>query len=275
MNLFADARHVQLAILAALVTYGLADLDLEVRADTAVTLITVALAVQLLATRIWKLPRFDPRSALISSLSLCLLLRTGSLPLAGLAAVIAILSKFVLRAAGRHLFNPSAFTLVSLMALTDGVWVSPGQWGSGAIFAFLTAAAGGLVLHRATTSDVTLALILFYAGIVFARALWLGDPMALPLHHLRNGAFVLFSFFMISDPKTTPDSRAGRLVFAALVATGAAYVHFVLFEPNGLLWSLVLAAPTVPLLNRWFPGVRFEWRPRLAVPGQLSERSFA
>ena len=43
---------------------------------------------------------------------------------------------------------------------------------------------------------------------------------------------------MISDPKTTPDSRAGRIVFAALVALGAAYVQFKLFRTNGLLWSL-------------------------------------
>ena len=45
---------------------------------------------------------------------------------------------------------------------------------------------------------------------------------------------------MISDPKTTPDSRAGRLLFAALVAAGAWYVQFRLFRTNGLLWSLAL-----------------------------------
>jgi hypothetical protein len=69
----------------------------------------------------------------------------------------------------------------------------------------------------------------------------------------------LFSFFMISDPRTTPDSRAGRLVFAALVAAGAAFVPFVLYRTNGLLWSLALLSPLVPLIDRLLPGRRHAW----------------
>jgi len=64
---------------------------------------------------------------------------------------------------------------------------------------------------------------------------------------------------MISDPKTTPDSRAGRLVFAALVALGAYYVQFRLFRTNGLLWSLALCSLVVPVLDRLLPGARYAW----------------
>ena len=59
---------------------------------------------------------------------------------------------------------------------------------------------------------------------------------------------------MISDPKTTPDSRAGRILFARLVALGAGLVRFVLYRPNGLLFSLASCAPLVPLLDRLLPG---------------------
>ena len=90
----------------------------------------------------------------------------------------------------------------------------------------------------AARADVTLAFLAFYLALVFGRSLWLGEPMAIPLHRLQNGALLLFAFFMISDPKTTPDSRAGRIVFALLVALGAGFVHFKLFRNNGLLWSL-------------------------------------
>jgi Na+-translocating ferredoxin:NAD+ oxidoreductase RnfD subunit len=71
--------------------------------------------------------------------------------------------------------------------------------------------------------------------ILFRRAIWLGDPLAIPLHQLQNGAFLIFSFYMISDPKTTPNSRAGRVLFALLVAAGAGFVQFELYRTNGLL----------------------------------------
>ena len=255
-----DPRIYQIATLACLLTYGVLRLDLEVQAATAVAIIATALATQAIYTRLSGRGWFDPRSALISALSLCLLLRTGSLELAILAAVVAIVSKFVLRVGGKHVFNPTNFALVAMMLATGEIWVSPGQWGSGLIFAFVLACAGGLVVNRAARADVTLAFLVIWAGLLVARSLWLGEPLAIPMHRLQNGALVLFAFFMISDPKTTPDSRAGRLLFAALVAVGAYVVQFWLFRPNGLLWSLAVCSLAVPVIDRLFPGSRYEWR---------------
>ncbi|HET9315457.1 MAG TPA: hypothetical protein VFQ51_07685, partial [Vicinamibacteria bacterium] len=101
-----DPRPYQIACLAGLLAYGVAALGFDVgRAQVAVTLATALLA-QALCGRLARVPRFDPRSALISGLSLCLLLRTDSLPLAAVAAVVTIASKFVLRVRGKHVFNP-------------------------------------------------------------------------------------------------------------------------------------------------------------------------
>src|SRR5207244_7615799 len=110
------------------------------------------------------------------------------------------------------------FALVAMIVTARDVWVSPGQWGSGIVFAFLLASAGGLVVNRAARADVTLAFLACYAGLLVGRSLWLGEPLAIPMHRLENGALVLFSFFMISDPKTTPDSRLRRILFASMVA---------------------------------------------------------
>src|SRR4029078_2685373 len=126
----------------------------------------------------------------------------------------------------------------------------PGQWGDFAFFGFLLICVGGLVVNRASRADVTLAFLGTFLGLVFARSYWLGEPLAIPLHRLQNGALLIFSFFMISDPKTTPDSRAGRIMFGILVALGAAFVQFRLFRTNGLLWSLAVFSPTVPLIDR-------------------------
>ncbi|HXV59735.1 MAG TPA: RnfABCDGE type electron transport complex subunit D [Vicinamibacteria bacterium] len=268
-----DPRNYQIFTLAFLLLWGLVALDFDIPAATAGVIVLSTLATQCACARIVGLPRFDPKSALISALSLCLLLRTNSIAIAALVAILTIASKFVLRWRGRHVFNPTNFGIAAAMVSTGSAWVSPGQWGSEAYFSFLLACLGGLVLYRAARSDVTYAFIGFYAAIVFGRALWLGDPMAIPLHQLENGAFLLFAFFMISDPKTTPDSRAGRILFALVVALGAGFVHFVLFRTNGLIWSLVVFSPTTILWNRLFPGDRYEWRKPASIP--LSERSFA
>ena len=72
--------------------------------------------------------------------------------------------------------------------------------------------------------------------------------MTIPIRRLESGALLLFTFFMISDPRTTPDSRAGRVLFGALVASVAWYVQFRLFRTNGVIWSLavLLAARALP-----------------------------
>lgn len=267
-----DPRLFQIATLAALLAWGLLALDLEVRPAIAATVLAVALGTQFAATRLAGLPRFDPKSALISALSLTLLLRTASPAIAALAAVLTIGSKFLLRIPGagggpaKHVFNPTNFGIAATLLWTDAAWVSPGQWGSAALAAFAVASAGMLVVRRAERSDVTWAFLAAYGAVVAGRALWLGDPPAIPLHQVSNGAFLIFAFFMISDPKTTPDSRAGRILFAVLVALGAGFVHFVLFRPNGLIWSLAALSPLVPLIDRLLPGRRYRWPGGEATP---------
>jgi enediyne biosynthesis protein E5 len=258
-----DPRLYQIASLAGLLAYGMGVRGFDVTPARAAFLLASCLLVQWLCERLAGLPRFEPKSALISGLSLCLLLRTNSWSLALLTAAIAISSKFVLRHRGKHVFNPTNIGLVAMMAATGQVWASPGQWGSTAQLAFLIACAGGLVVNRAARSDVSFAFLSSWAGMLLGRAAWLGDPWVIPLHQLGSGALLLFSFFMISDPKTTPDSRAGRILFGLLVAAGAYYVQFKLFRPNGLLWSLAAISLVVPLLDRLLPGEHYDWsRPR-------------
>ncbi len=260
-----DPRLYQIAALTGLLVFGVCRLDFEISAaQVSVTLLTV-LGVQFLATRLAGAGSFEWKSALISGLSLCLLLRTNLPWLAAVGAGAAIASKFVLRWRGKHVFNPTNFALVLLLLCADDcAWVSPGQWGSVTFFAFLLVCLGGLVVSQAGRADVVLSFLVFYLGLLFARSAYLGEPLAIPLHRMQSGTLLLFAFFMISDPRTTPDSRTGRIVLALLVATGAWYVQFRLFRTNGLLWSLACGALLVPVLDRVFPGNRYRWQPPLS-----------
>jgi Na+-transporting NADH:ubiquinone oxidoreductase subunit NqrB len=277
-SLWCDPRLYQIASLSTLLIYGLFFLHFDLSIWQVIVTLSTAQLTQYAASRYLKLPAFDPKSALISSLSLCLLLRTNDLSVASLAAVIAIGSKFVIRWNNKHIFNPTNLALV--VVLTSGLgWISPGQWGQVAWFGFLLACLGSLVITRAARADVTLAFLSFYISLLVIRALWLGDPLTIPLHQIESGALLIFAFFMISDPKTTPDSRTARILFALIVTLAALYVQFGLFKPNGPLWGLIACSPFVPILDRILPGIPYDWskpttgRTTLSVPISASFQS--
>ncbi len=256
-----DPRYYQIAVLGTLLCCGVFALDIGVRWQNAATIAVSALGMQLLFTRRLRLPHFDPLSPLITSLSLTLLLRTDTALLAACAAALAIGSKFLVRYRGKHVFNPANVAIVLTMLASDHVWVSSGQWGSTAISALALSCLGLLVLTRAKRAETTVAFLLVFAAMLFVRAAWLGDPLTIPLHQLQNGALLIFAFFMISDPKTTPDSAMGRALFATLVAGVAYVIQFVYYVPNGPILALIIVAPTVPLIDAWLRGRRYQWMP--------------
>ena len=254
-----DPRYYQIAVLSSLAVYGVIALDFGIRVENALAIVSTALLVQFIGTRLAGLARFDPLSPLITSLSLTILLRTDLVMLAALAACIAIGSKFLVRVRGKHVFNPANVAIVTLMIASDNAWISSGQWGNAPLGAFALACLGCLVLNRAKRSETTIVFLTAYATLLFGRAIWLGDPLAISIHQMQNGALLLFAFFMISDPKTTPDMPVGRALYATLVALVAFAIQFVLYEPHGPIIALILCAPVVPLIDFIYRGRSYRW----------------
>ena len=251
-----------------LLAAGVGALHFDVTPGRIALIGAAAIATQWLCTRVTGGPRVEWRSAAISALSLALLLRTTHAWVAAAAAVIAIGSKFTLRVRGKHVFNPTNLALAIVLATGTG-WVSPGQWGATTTLAFAVVCAGGLVVTRAGRADVTLAFLGAFAALLFAGCAAVGQPPAVPLHRLASGALLLFAFFMITDPRTTPDARAPRIAFAFAVAALAWVIAFQLHRANALQWALVACSPLSPLADRLFPAPRYTWatsRPLVVPP---------
>jgi len=256
-----DARHYQIAALSTLVVFNLGWIDFGARPANTVLALAAALLTQIVCSRLTGVP-IDLRSPLITGLSLSLLLRADEPWIHALAGVIAIGSKFVLRVDGKHIWNPAGFAIVVLLFTAGGhVWISPGSWGSGVWFAALLAFFAILVLGAARRSDIAIFFFSTHAALLFARALWLGDPFAIPLHQLQSGSLLIFTFFMISDPRTSPDSRLGRFIFAASVALMAHYMAFFMQMRPALYIALIALSPVILLIDRIFPAQRFTWIP--------------
>src|SRR5215213_7377433 len=254
-----DARHYQIAALSTLVIFNLGWIDFGARPANTALALAASLLTQIVCSRLTG-AAIDLRSPLITALSLGLLLRTEEPLIHALAGMIAIASKFILRIDGKHIWNPAGFAIVVLLFATPGhVWISPGAWGSTVWFGSLLVFFAILVLGAARRSDIAIFFIGTHAGLLFARAIWLGDPLAIPIHQLQSGSLLIFTFFMISDPRTSPDSRLGRFVFAASIALMAHYMAFFMQMRPALYVALIALAPFVMLIDRVFPAQRFAW----------------
>ncbi|UFZ02293.1 RnfABCDGE type electron transport complex subunit D [Bradyrhizobium ontarionense] len=262
-----DARYVQIAALTTLLAINFTVIDFGARPAASVVAIACAVLTQLICCWLSGNP-LDVRSPVITGLSLSLLLRADVLWLHAAAAVIAISSKFLLRIDGKHVFNPAGLAIVVLLFTTNGVWISPGQWGTAIWFASLAGLFAVLVLSASRRIDIAIFFFAAHAALLLARAAWLGDPPAIPLHQLQSGSLLIFTFFMISDPRTTPDSRVGRLLFAVTVAIAAYYLAFVMQMRPALYVALIALSPLTLVLDRLIPAVRFSWRP--SVPKGVS-----
>jgi enediyne biosynthesis protein E5 len=256
---WSDARHFQIAALSCLLAINFLWIDFGARPLYSALAIASALLTQIVCSHFFGAPHLDLRSPLITGLSLSLLLRANAPWLPALAGFIAIAAKFALRIDGRHVFNPAGFAIVALLLTANGVWISPGQWGTSVWLASLVTFLAILVLQAAQRSDIALFFLGSHAALLLARAYWLGDPLAIPLHQLQSGSLLIFAFFMISDPKTTPDSRVARFFFALAVAGLAHYLAFFVQIRPALYIALIALSPATPLLNRFLPAKKFEW----------------
>jgi Na+-transporting NADH:ubiquinone oxidoreductase subunit NqrB len=201
-------------------------------------------------------------SALITALGLSLLLRTDHYSTMMLAAIAAISSKFLLRFRGKHIFNPANFGIVAAITLTHDAWVSPGQWGEGSWYILLFLATGGLVLQKVGRWDTTVTFLGSYACLEALRNLWLGWTWDVWLHRLTSGSLLLFALFMITDPRTIPNARTSRIIWALAIALLTFILRNVFFLPTAVFWALFTLAPLSILLDLLWEAPRFEWKAR-------------
>jgi enediyne biosynthesis protein E5 len=167
------------------------------------------------------------------------------------ASVVAICSKCMLRAAAgggtRHFFNPSNFGITVTLLVFSWVSVAPpyqftenmtgiGDW----ILPAVIVCTGTFLNARFT---LRLPLIAAWLGGFVAqaalRSLFLDTPFDAALVPMTGVAFILYTFYMVTDPATTPVGRRDQIAFGLSVAAvyGLLMVTHVVF---GLFFALTI-----------------------------------
>lgn len=200
------------------------------------------------------------RSPLISALGLSLLLRVDHLPTMALAAFVAIASKFICKVEGKHFFNPANLGIIAALTLTHDAWVSPGQWGEEVWYALIFIGAGGMVLKRVGRWDTTAAFLGSYALLEAGRNLYLGWTWDVWLHRLSSGSLLLFALFMVTDPRSIPNARPARLIWALTLAGLTFILRNYFYLSTAVFWALFLLSPLTILFDRLWQSERFNWK---------------
>ena len=242
-----------------------------------------------------------PASAMLTGSGVALILRVPSTPrgdhwtthawyVFAAVAGVSLLTKYVIRYRGSHLFNPSNIGLVAAFLLLGSTRVEPLDfWWSPLdapmIAAYTIILIGGVLVTRRL--DLLVPATIFW--VVLAGGVGL---VALSGHCMvARWAFVavcgldfwrvivtspevlIFLFFMLTDPKTVPPGRVGRMLFALVLAI----VATVLIAPQtnefgtkvALLGSLVIVCAARPLLERLVPAAGSVGDDPMRVAGRL------
>ncbi|KYC38011.1 Na+-transporting NADH:ubiquinone oxidoreductase, subunit NqrB [Scytonema hofmannii PCC 7110] len=288
--LFKDIRDYQILFLTLFLILGIGARDWTLRPQLIVVAIVTCISTQWLLSFVighlslvichWSLvichwsfvtdkeQKINLRSAVITSLGLSLLLRADHWTTMALAAASAIASKFVFKVDDKHFFNPANFGIISALALTPDAWVSPGQWGEDWWYGLLFAGTGGMILKRVGRWDTTAAFLGAYAGLEAIRNIWLGWTWDVFLHRLMSGSLLLFALFMITDPRSIPNAKIGRIVWAACIAILTFILRNYFYVSTAVFWALFAIAPLTILTDIFWSAPRFSWSNQLTVTSE-------
>jgi hypothetical protein len=160
-------------------------------------------------------------SAYISGNSVAILLKpSGDLlwPFV-VCSLLAISSKYVLRYRGRHLWNPTNFSVCVMLVVAAGqVSMLSHQWGNDPAMVAVIWAVGLLTVWRARVLHITLTYLAAFALLAWARTFVNHQPLGAELGPVTGPMYQLFMFFMVTDPRTIVSGRMKQIGVVLVVA---------------------------------------------------------
>ena len=102
---------------------------------------------------------------------------------------------------------------------------------------------------------VTYLTTIFLSALVIGLTNGLGGTaFSYALFHILTGGAVFGAVFMLTDPVTNPNTRAGRMVFAVVAAFFTMLIRLCANLPEGVLYSILLANILTPVIEKVFDG---------------------
>jgi enediyne biosynthesis protein E5 len=190
-------------------------------------------------------------SAYISGISVGILVRSPAFWPYVVCAVVSIMSKYVLRVNGKHIWNPSNFSISVLLFLApETVAALSIQWGNYLLPMLVIWILGSIIIARLHRFHITGTYVACFILLAMVRSFITGSPWQSEVAPLTGPMYQLFIFFMITDPKTTVKSKFWQSVVVAIVALVEMILRLdhVVYAP---FYALFLVGPVALLIEQW------------------------
>ncbi len=259
-RLWKDPRHFQIAFQFTFICIGILVMNWNLNLPNYLAAMATCLLVQAIGIHFTTKDYSGLKSAFISSLSICLMFRANDFSTFILVGALSIASKYLIRYKGKHIFNPTNFGMITTLLLTGDVWFSPGQWGSEMFFLFFLMMTASLMLIKVGRLDVALSFLLTFTGLYFIKIVfYLGWELDVFFHQMSSGTLLIFTFFMITDPVTTPRNKKGRIIWSVLIGLVAFVISNWFYVHSAPIWALFIMSPLALVLNKYYKGKTFQW----------------
>jgi len=181
--------------------------------------IGVAIGAEMVLGRITYGKWPHPASAYISGISAGILIRSPFVWPYFFTSFISILSKYVLRLKGRHIWNPTNFGVSAIVLLAPAtVTVLSIQWGNAVAPMVVIWLLGAVIVWRVGRAHISATYVAAFFVFSFVRSALTGVPWLATVAPITGPMYQLFIFFMITDPKTTVRSKKWQCVVVVMVA---------------------------------------------------------
>lgn len=255
-----DPRYFQILYLGSFLLYGIGYLGWEAFTPYYIAVFVTALTTQFTFTLVFKQSLSSLKSAVITALGLSILLHVNHAWVGILAAFVAIASKFLIKRNGKHIFNPANIGIVSAILLSGQAWVSPGQWGSDAVLWFFVGSAGLMMILKVGRMDTAFTFLgVFGLLLLGKKVIYQGWELEVWQHQMSNGTLLLYTFFMITDPRTTPNHKTARIIWASIIAVALFISSSYFYMQSAAIWILFLISPITPLFDHLMTAEPFKW----------------
>lgn len=245
-NRYVAPLFITFILLVGHLSYGILE-----SYDKTVLAIAAAIVTELILGRIFFGKWLNLASAYITGISVGILVRSPAYWPFALCSVISIMSKYVLRVKGRHIWNPSNFGIAVLLFLApETMAVLSIQWGNNLLPIVVIWGLGSIIIWRARRFHISATYVVSFFLLAFLRSWITGDPWQAEVAPITGPMYQLFVFFMITDPKTTVRSRMGQCVVAFCVAWAEFFLRLnqVVYAP---IYALFLVGPAALLIEMW------------------------
>jgi Na+-transporting NADH:ubiquinone oxidoreductase subunit NqrB len=74
-----------------------------------------------------------------------------------------------------------------------------------------------------------------------------------------SGSLLLFALFMVTDPRSIPNAKIGRVIWATCIASLTFILRNYFFISTAVFWSLFALAPLTILIDFLWSSARFSW----------------